>query len=101
MIIELLVEPLASTRWNLEGSAIAHELHHVPRAIQNGTAMSAILEVGGNNRPKSWIYFIVHIIQDLTPHFFAVEVDGPFRHVPWPVPARAPATACSRRHPGR
>src|SRR5436305_2089187 len=85
MIIELLVESLTSTRWNLEGSAVAHELHHVARAIQDGTAMGAILEVGGHNRAKSWIYFIVNIIRDLSPHFFTVDFDGLFRHVPCPV----------------
>src|SRR5438046_10054552 len=82
MIIELLVESLTSTRWNLEGSAVAHELHHVARAIQDGTAMGAILEVGGHNRAKSWIYFIVNIIRDLSPHFFTVDFDWLFRHVP-------------------
>ena len=42
MIIELLVKPLTSARRNLEGSAVAHELHHVARAIQDGTAMGEI-----------------------------------------------------------
>src|SRR5947209_10433248 len=101
MIIELLVEPLASTRWNLEGSAVAHELHHVPRAIQNGTAMGAILEVGGHNRANARIYFIVNIIRDLSPHFFTVDFDGLFRHVPCPVLDLTLASASCGRHQGR
>src|SRR6266568_6582013 len=79
MIIELLVKPLTSARRNLEGSAVAHERHYVPRTIQDGTAMGAILEVGGHNRANSRIYFIVNIIRDLSPHFFTVDFDGLFR----------------------
>src|SRR5205823_12116343 len=101
MIIELLVESLTSTRWNLEGSAVAHELHHVARAIQDGTAMGAILEVGGHNRAKSWIYFIVNIIRDLSPHFFTVDFDGLFRHVTCPVLDLTLASASCGRHQGR
>jgi hypothetical protein len=81
MVIELFVEPLTSPRRNLECSAVAHKVHHVSRAIQDGTAMGAILEVGGHNRAKSRIYFIVNIVRDLSPYFFAVDFDGLFRHV--------------------
>src|SRR6266513_3601230 len=98
MIIELLGTPLTRARRNLEGSAVAHELHHVARAIQDGTAMCAILEVGGHNRAKSWIYFIVNIIRDLSPHFFTVDFDGLFRHVPCPVLDLTLASASCGRH---
>src|SRR5437773_10946375 len=101
MIIELLVKPLTSARRNLEGSAVAHERHYVPRTIQDGTAMGAILEVGGHNRAKSWIYFIVNIIRDLSPHFFTVDFDGLFRHVPCPVLVLTLASASCGRHLGR
>src|SRR5437773_12005070 len=101
MIIELLVESLTSTRWNLEGSAVAHELHHVARAIQDGTAMGAILAVGGHNRAKSWISFIVNIIRDLSPHFFTVDFDGLFRDVLCPVLDLTLASASCGRHLGR
>src|SRR3989442_3742127 len=101
MIIELLVKPLTSARWNLEGSAVAHERHYVPRTIQDGTAMGAILEVGGHNRANSRIYFIVNIIRDLSPHFFTVDFDGLFRHVPCPVLDLTLASASYGRHHGR
>src|SRR5207247_6882246 len=101
MIIELLVESLTSTRWNLEVSAVANELHHVARDVQDGTAMGAILEVSSHNRAKSRIYFIVNIIRDLSPHFFTVDFDGLFRHVPCPVLDLTLASASCGRHQGR
>src|SRR5207245_5783546 len=82
-------------------SAVPNETHNVARASQYGTSMCAILEVRAHNRANSRIYFIVNTSRDLSPHFFAVDFDGLFRHVPCPVPDLTLASAFCRRHQGR
>ena len=62
VVIQLLVEPLARTRRNLECSAVTDELHHISRAIQDGTAMSAILEMRGHDGTEFGVNFIIKII---------------------------------------
>src|SRR5262249_24325837 len=62
VVIQLLVELLAGTRGNLEHSAVTHELHHISGAIQDGTAVSAILEVRGHDGTEFGVHLIVKII---------------------------------------
>ena len=48
MVIQFLVEPLTCPRGNLECSPVADELDHVACAIQDGAAVSTVLEVRGH-----------------------------------------------------
>ena len=62
VVIQLLVELLARTRGNLKCSAVTDELHHISRAIQDGTAVGTVLEVGGHDGTEFGVNFIVKII---------------------------------------
>lgn len=62
VIIQLLVEPLTSARGNLESSAVADELDHIPCAIQNGATVSTVLEVRGHGSTEPGIHFVVKIV---------------------------------------
>lgn len=48
VIFQLLIEPLADIRRDLKYSFVAHELDHVPCAIQDGAAVSTVLEMSGS-----------------------------------------------------
>jgi hypothetical protein len=76
VLIELLVQPLTSLGWNLESSPVAYEFYDVTRAIQNRAAVSTILKVGGHNGTETGIHFVVKIVGNLAPYFFAVDFDG-------------------------
>jgi hypothetical protein len=61
VIIQLPVEPLACPCGHLKGSSVTDELHYVPRAIQDGAAVSTVLEVGGHSGAESGVDDVVKI----------------------------------------
>src|SRR5215469_5186230 len=85
VLVQLLVQPL--TGRDFERSAISHKLYHIARAIQNRTAMSTILKMGGHDGAETWLYFIVKIVGNLPPHFYTINFDGPFRQALPPFPS--------------
>jgi len=62
VIIQLLVERLTSPRGNLESSAVAHKLDHVPCAIQDGATVGTVLKVGGHRGMEPGIHFVVKLV---------------------------------------
>ncbi|HEV2730214.1 MAG TPA: hypothetical protein VGV15_09290 [Terriglobales bacterium] len=62
VIVQLFVQFLTSTRGKLEGSAVADKANHIPCAVKNGAAVSAVFEVRGQDSSKARINFVVEII---------------------------------------
>jgi len=76
VVVELRIEPLAGNGGNLKSLPVSYKLHNIPCAIEDGTAMGTVSEVGLHNAAKLRAYLIVEIIGDLPPHFFAVNLNG-------------------------
>jgi hypothetical protein len=94
VLIQFLVQPLTSR--DLERSAISHKLHDIPRSLQNRAAMRTVLKVGGHDGTETGIYFIVKIVGDLPPYFFAVNFDWLLRQAlpPFPTSIQVRRQAC-------
>jgi hypothetical protein len=66
------------TGGDYERSSIPHKLYDIAGAIQNGTAVGAILKMSGHDGAKIRLYFIVKIVGNLPPYLLAVNFDGRF-----------------------
>ncbi len=81
MVIQLLVELLTRSCWNLKSFSVPYQLHDIARSIQDGAAMSAILKVRSHAGAERSVYLTLKIIGNLAPHFYAVDFDGLVRQV--------------------
>ena len=81
MVIQLFVELLTCNRWNFKSSPVPYQLHDIACSIQDGTAVSAILEVRSHARAERSIHLALKIVGNLPPHFYAVDFDGSLRQV--------------------
>ena len=90
MVIQLLVELLTHACWNLKSSSVPYQLDHIARSIQDGTAVSAILEVRSHARAERSIHLALKIVGNLPPHFYAVNFDGLLRQMSYSLRAYFP-----------
>ncbi len=81
MVIQLLVELLTRSCWNLKSFSVPYQLHDIARSIQDGAAMSAILKVRSHAGAERRVHLTLKIIGNLAPHFYAVDFDGLVRQV--------------------
>jgi len=81
MVIQLLVEFLTHSCWNLKSFSVSYQLHDIARSIQDGAAMSAILKVRSHAGAERSVYLTFKIVGNLAPHFYAVDFDGRVRQV--------------------
>ena len=81
VVIQLSVELLTCARWNLKSFSVPYQLDHIARSIQDGTAVSAILEVRSHARAERSINLAFNVVGNLPPHFYAVDFDGSLRQV--------------------
>ena len=81
MVIQLFVEPLTHAGWNLKSFSVPYQLDHIARSIQDGTAVSAILEVRSHARAERSINLAFKVVGNLPPHFYAVNFDGLLRQM--------------------
>lgn len=81
MVIQLLVEFLTHSCWNLKSFPVSYQLHDIARSIQDGAAMSAILKVRSHAGAERSVYLTFKIVGNLAPHFYAVDFDGLVRQV--------------------
>ncbi len=81
MVIQLFVELLTCNRWNFKSSPVPYQLHDIACSIQDGTAVSAILEVRSHARADRSIHLAFKIVGNLPPHFYAVNFDGLLRQM--------------------
>src|SRR5713226_4110626 len=81
MVIQLFVELLTHACWNLKSFSVPYQLDHIARSIQDGTAVSAILEVRSHARAERSINLAFKVVGNLPPHFYAVNFDGLLRQM--------------------
>src|SRR5260370_6833032 len=81
MVIQLLVEFLTHSCWNLKSFSVSYHLHDIALSIQDGAAMTAILKVRGHAGAERTVSLTFKIIGNLAPHFYATDFDGPLHHV--------------------
>src|ERR1700687_2369888 len=77
VLIEFGVESAARIGGELESLSIPNQLQNISCAIEDRTAMVAILEVGSHDGAKLAIYGVIQIVRYLPPNFFTVDFDGP------------------------
>jgi len=62
VIVQLLVEPLAGARRNLECPSVAHKFDNITSAIQDCAAVRTALEVRGHAGTETGVQFAVKVI---------------------------------------